>query len=159
MGCLFGSGKRAPTLDHVVPRSRGGRSIVDNLRLACAKCNALKGNRTAEKFMVSRRLSRRQDSVQRERALESGALIPKKFFHHENLVWFDEGHWSCSDCGQGSRITSPTHVVCHAQRRKREAQARSQTATPQNGYVKPSAIASSQVVASSTSSQSLNALS
>jgi 5-methylcytosine-specific restriction endonuclease McrA len=34
------------TLDHVLPRSRGGRDTWDNLVTACVKCNIKKGNRT-----------------------------------------------------------------------------------------------------------------
>jgi 5-methylcytosine-specific restriction endonuclease McrA len=34
------------TIDHVMPRSRGGRDTWENLVLACVKCNVKKGNRT-----------------------------------------------------------------------------------------------------------------
>jgi len=34
------------TIDHVVPRSRGGRDTWENVVLACMKCNVRKGNRT-----------------------------------------------------------------------------------------------------------------
>jgi len=33
------------TIDHIVPRSRGGRSTWENVALACQKCNARKGSR------------------------------------------------------------------------------------------------------------------
>jgi len=33
------------TVDHVIPRSKGGRSTWDNLVLCCAPCNTRKGNR------------------------------------------------------------------------------------------------------------------
>jgi len=33
------------TIDHVIPRSRGGRDSWTNLVLACVKCNVKKGNR------------------------------------------------------------------------------------------------------------------
>ncbi len=36
------------TLDHVLPRSRGGESVWENVVTACAPCNHRKGNRTAE---------------------------------------------------------------------------------------------------------------
>jgi 5-methylcytosine-specific restriction endonuclease McrA len=36
------------TLDHVVPRSSGGRSTWENLVLACMPCNVRKGNRLPE---------------------------------------------------------------------------------------------------------------
>jgi 5-methylcytosine-specific restriction endonuclease McrA len=33
------------TIDHVVPRSRGGKTVWENVVLACSRCNARKGNR------------------------------------------------------------------------------------------------------------------
>jgi 5-methylcytosine-specific restriction endonuclease McrA len=36
------------TLDHVVPRSRGGESVWENVVTSCATCNHKKGNRTLE---------------------------------------------------------------------------------------------------------------
>ena len=35
---------RYPTLDHIVPRSRGGSDDPSNLRLACRQCNTLRGS-------------------------------------------------------------------------------------------------------------------
>ncbi len=37
------------TIDHIVPRSRGGRSTWKNVVLACQSCNSRKGNQTLEK--------------------------------------------------------------------------------------------------------------
>jgi len=34
------------TLDHVIPRSRGGLNTWQNLVCCCVKCNTKKGNRT-----------------------------------------------------------------------------------------------------------------
>jgi 5-methylcytosine-specific restriction endonuclease McrA len=36
------------TLDHIVPRSRGGRSDAENLCAACKTCNQRKGDRTPD---------------------------------------------------------------------------------------------------------------
>ena len=36
------------TLDHIIPRSRGGVDSWENLVLACARCNVKKSNRTPE---------------------------------------------------------------------------------------------------------------
>jgi 5-methylcytosine-specific restriction endonuclease McrA len=36
------------TLDHILPRSRGGRTTPENLCAACKVCNQRKGNRTPE---------------------------------------------------------------------------------------------------------------
>ena len=43
------------TLDHVVPRSRGGESIWENVVTACAPCNHNKGNRTVEEARMELR--------------------------------------------------------------------------------------------------------
>lgn len=45
-GCPFPASEL--TLDHVVPRSRGGRSSWDNLVACCYQCNNRKGDRTPE---------------------------------------------------------------------------------------------------------------
>ncbi|WP_025762885.1 HNH endonuclease [Dyadobacter tibetensis] len=36
------------TLDHVIPKSRGGRTSWDNLSTACKRCNSKKGDLTPE---------------------------------------------------------------------------------------------------------------
>src|SRR5689334_23493453 len=45
-GAVFPSSEL--TLDHVVPRSRGGRSSWENLVACCYRCNNTKGDRTPE---------------------------------------------------------------------------------------------------------------
>jgi 5-methylcytosine-specific restriction endonuclease McrA len=45
------------TLDHVVPRSRGGRSSWENLVACCYRCNNSKGDRTPEEAGI--KLARR----------------------------------------------------------------------------------------------------
>jgi 5-methylcytosine-specific restriction endonuclease McrA len=39
-------GSRADSIDHVLPRSRGGTDEWDNLAAACRSCNSTKRNRT-----------------------------------------------------------------------------------------------------------------
>jgi 5-methylcytosine-specific restriction endonuclease McrA len=44
--CVYcGSANARLTLDHVVPRSRGGDSVWENVVTACAPCNLRKGDR------------------------------------------------------------------------------------------------------------------
>lgn len=38
------------TLDHVVPRSKGGKNTVSNLVVACRICNEAKANKAVEQF-------------------------------------------------------------------------------------------------------------
>jgi 5-methylcytosine-specific restriction endonuclease McrA len=40
-----GSTKTGLTVDHVIPRSRGGESVWENIVTACASCNRREGNR------------------------------------------------------------------------------------------------------------------
>ena len=41
------------TLDHVIPRSRGGDSVWENVVTACAPCNLRKGDRTLEEAAMT----------------------------------------------------------------------------------------------------------
>ena len=40
-----GARKPSLTVDHIVPRSRGGKSVWENIVASCAPCNRRKGNR------------------------------------------------------------------------------------------------------------------
>lgn len=48
--CVYCGSREFPTLDHVIPRSRGGGDGVENLALACRSCNSSKGARTPEEW-------------------------------------------------------------------------------------------------------------
>ena len=41
------------TIDHVVPRSRGGKTIWENVVLACSRCNTRKGHRLLSESSMS----------------------------------------------------------------------------------------------------------
>lgn len=43
-------GSSAETLDHVLPRSRGGRHVWENLVAACRRCNHTKADRTLDEL-------------------------------------------------------------------------------------------------------------
>jgi 5-methylcytosine-specific restriction endonuclease McrA len=55
--CGCKPGREELTIDHVTPRSRGGKSEWENVVLACQKCNARKGNRLLGE--ISMHLARR----------------------------------------------------------------------------------------------------
>lgn len=38
------------TIDHITPRSKGGRNSWDNITLACAPCNRLKADKPLHEF-------------------------------------------------------------------------------------------------------------
>ncbi len=46
--CQYCGATRNLTLDHVLPRSRGGGNTWENLVTACEPCNTRKGNRTPQ---------------------------------------------------------------------------------------------------------------
>jgi len=67
--CVY-CNKRGTTLDHILPKSRGGKNIWSNLAVACLSCNGLKGNHTPEEIGWTRPeipnmlVSRRKEKIQ-----------------------------------------------------------------------------------------------
>lgn len=45
------------TREHLIPKSRGGKSTPDNIVLACEKCNKEKGSLTPEEYSEWKRLN------------------------------------------------------------------------------------------------------
>ncbi len=76
------------TFDHVVPRSRGGRTTWDNVVTACSACNLLKGSRLPrESGMYPRRLPAQPSTHALQ---ENGRAFPPNFLHHS---WRDFLYW------------------------------------------------------------------
>ncbi len=76
------------TFDHVVPRSRGGRTVWENVVTACSGCNLLKGNRLPrESGMYPRHLPCQPTTTQLQ---ENGRAFPPNFLHHS---WRDFLYW------------------------------------------------------------------
>jgi 5-methylcytosine-specific restriction endonuclease McrA len=50
--CVYCGSTGRLTLDHVLPRSRGGDSVWENVVSSCAPCNLRKGNRTPEEVQM-----------------------------------------------------------------------------------------------------------
>ena len=72
-----GSNSERLSIDHVIPRSRGGNHSWDNVTTACLRCNVHKGNRTPrEAGMVLLRSPRRPLSsplFEAQRQMASGS--------------------------------------------------------------------------------------
>ena len=51
-----GSSTSKLTLDHVVPRSRGGKSVWENVVASCAPCNRRKGDRLLDETKMALRV-------------------------------------------------------------------------------------------------------
>ena len=54
--CVY-CGSSATSIDHVVPRSRGGTHTWDNVVAACRPCNSRKENRSAKEVGLDHRAS------------------------------------------------------------------------------------------------------
>jgi hypothetical protein len=48
--CWYCGVDKPSTIDHMLPKSRGGRNHVSNYVAACRPCNAMKSNLTVEEF-------------------------------------------------------------------------------------------------------------
>ncbi len=86
-------GKKFPTtelsLDHLVPRSRGGRATWDNIVCACLRCNVRKGGRTPRE--AGMRLIR--DPVEPK----TSPVLSLKLSHRKYRSWktfLDNAYWS-----------------------------------------------------------------
>lgn len=76
------------TFDHVIPRSRGGRTTWENVVTACSTCNLLKGSRVpAESGMYPRHLPGQPTT---HLLRENGRAFPPNFLHHS---WRDFLYW------------------------------------------------------------------
>ncbi len=54
-----GTRKPGLTVDHVIPRSRGGESVWENIVASCAPCNRRKGNRLPREIQMHPRTAPR----------------------------------------------------------------------------------------------------
>lgn len=46
--CIYRGKPVVLTLDHVIPKSKGGRNHIKNLQLLCLRCNGKKGDTTVD---------------------------------------------------------------------------------------------------------------
>lgn len=51
--CQYCGSKNEPTIDHVMPRTRGGKSTWTNCVISCVACNSKKADRTPEEVGMS----------------------------------------------------------------------------------------------------------
>jgi 5-methylcytosine-specific restriction endonuclease McrA len=53
--CQYCDSTKHLTLDHVIPRSKGGQHRWDNVVIACATCNSIKGDRLLNEIKMTLR--------------------------------------------------------------------------------------------------------
>jgi 5-methylcytosine-specific restriction endonuclease McrA len=76
------------TFDHVVPRSRGGRTTWSNVVTACQSCNLCKGNRLPQQTGMFPRSKPAQPTT--FELQENGRAFPPNYLHHS---WRDFLYW------------------------------------------------------------------
>jgi 5-methylcytosine-specific restriction endonuclease McrA len=76
------------TFDHVIPRSRGGRTLWTNVVTACASCNLLKGNRLPQQSGLYPRHRPVQPTTYMLQ--ENGRAFPPNYLHES---WRDYLYW------------------------------------------------------------------
>ncbi len=89
--CQFG-GAREPapnlTFDHVIPRSRGGRTTWENVVTACGPCNLRKGSALPHECRMHPRKPARQPSTWELQ--DNGRGFPPNYLHQS---WRDYLYW------------------------------------------------------------------
>lgn len=77
--CQYCGNKSGPlTLDHVIPRERGGGEYWDNLVTACQPCNRKKGNRSPDEANMP---------------LFRTPLKPNRIHHFQNYIQAEQVAW------------------------------------------------------------------
>jgi 5-methylcytosine-specific restriction endonuclease McrA len=85
-------GDRRPTpdltFDHVIPRSRGGRTTWENVVTACGFCNLRKGSRLPKECHMFPRAAPRQPTTWELQ--DNGRAFPPNYLHES---WRDYLYW------------------------------------------------------------------
>ena len=86
--CQYCGARGEMTFDHVIPRSKGGRTTWENVVAACGPCNLTKGARTLRQ--VGMTLRRRPRRPSPEELKNSGRRFPPNHLHES---WMDFLYW------------------------------------------------------------------
>ena len=86
--CQYCGSKKELTFDHLLPRSKGGKTNWDNVVTACSSCNIKKGGR----FFVSPEMALNQMPYQptTEDLHMNGKNFPPNYLHKS---WMDYLYW------------------------------------------------------------------
>ncbi len=86
--CVYCSSPHDLTFDHVIPRSKGGRTSWDNIVAACSPCNLRKGGRMPKDAgMVLKPPPQRPNAFQLQ---QMGRRFPPNYLHQ---TWNDYLYW------------------------------------------------------------------
>ena len=76
------------TFDHVIPKSKGGKTTWDNVVTSCRFCNTMKGNKSLKKIGV--KLKSNPHTPNNFELKEIGRMFPPNFLHQS---WNDFLYW------------------------------------------------------------------
>jgi 5-methylcytosine-specific restriction endonuclease McrA len=86
--CVYCGAPDGLTFDHLIPRSKGGRTTWENIVAACGPCNLRKGGRLIrETEMHLKRKPFRPNNFQLQ---ETGRKFPPNYLHE---TWMDYLYW------------------------------------------------------------------
>ena len=86
--CQYCGSNSELTFDHLLPRSKGGKTDWDNVVTACSSCNVQKGGRLYDNFEMSLQQIPYQPST--EDLHRNGKNFPPNFLHKS---WIDYLYW------------------------------------------------------------------
>jgi 5-methylcytosine-specific restriction endonuclease McrA len=86
--CVYCGATEDLTFDHVIPRSRGGRTTWENIVTACSPCNLKKGGRTPREAEMQPRRPARRPGAHELQAM--GRRFPPNHLHES---WMDYLYW------------------------------------------------------------------
>lgn len=89
--CQYCGDSHELTFDHVIPRSKGGQTLWDNVVAACAPCNLKKGNRMPKVAGMIPAQMPYQPTV--HELHRNGRAFPPNYLHeswHDYLYWDSE---------------------------------------------------------------------
>jgi 5-methylcytosine-specific restriction endonuclease McrA len=86
--CQYCGAKGELTFDHVIPRSKGGRTTWENVVAACSPCNLRKGSKDLR--TVGMHLRKRPERPESGQLQNIGRKFPPNFLHDS---WLDFLYW------------------------------------------------------------------
>lgn len=83
------------SIDHKIPKNRGGSHEYENLAIACMRCNSQKNNKTIDEYRVFLSSKRAIFSDEQLKILEKNSVhLPSHLREPEKVVFFgEENQW------------------------------------------------------------------
>lgn len=86
--CQYCGSKGEMTFDHIIPRSKGGKTTWKNVVASCQKCNLMKGSRSLKKAGLN--LKQQPKKPDPEYLRNQGRKFPPNYLHES---WMDYLYW------------------------------------------------------------------